>query len=280
MSPGYTFAAKKMRRRNFIRTISGSILLLADGGILKASPAFEKKVAFRFAVASDGHYGETKTPFDDNYETLVSSINNFHSTSPLKGCVINGDIIHNEAVLLSEAAKHLSNIQPPFFVTRGNHDMVNAETWLKTWKMPLNHEVVIKDQVFLLGDTSNEKGEYLAPDTAFFSSRLEKYKNAKNIFIFLHITPVVWTDNGVDARDFQQLIQRYKNVRAVFNGHDHDQDNVKMLGKIPFLFDGHFGGSWGTAYHGFRVVELLNDNSIHSYIMNATVKMNEFDAMA
>jgi hypothetical protein len=49
-----------------------------------------------------------------------------------------------------------------------------------------------------------------------------------------------------------------------------------MLGKIPFLFDGHFGGSWGTDYQGFRVVELLEDNSIRSFIMNPLVKLNDF----
>ncbi|MFT3703165.1 MAG: metallophosphoesterase [Agriterribacter sp.] len=267
-----------MHRRHFIRAMSGTVLLLANGSIVRAGFLNEKKVLFRFAVASDGHYGEEKTEFTSYYQKLVQSINTYHSTTPLNGCVINGDIIHNDPAFLPEAAKELQQLQVPFYVTRGNHDHVTADLWQKTWSMPLNHSVVIQDQVFLLGDTSNEKGEYLAPDTDFFNAKLKEYKSAKNIFIFLHITPVQWTDNGVDGRAFQKLVQQHKNVRAVFNGHDHDEDNVKMLGSVPFLFDGHFGGSWGTSYRGFRIVELLEDNSIRSFVMNPTTPINQFDA--
>lgn len=266
-----------MNRRNFIHTISGtSLLILSNGLVVRADNVTDKKVIFRFAVASDGHYGEKNTDFHNHYQNLVQSINNYHNTNALNAVVINGDIIHNEPAFLGEAAKELQNLQLPFYVTRGNHDMVSSELWQTTWNMPFNHAVVIQDQVFLLGDTSNEQGKYLTPDIEFFSKSLKEYKSAKNIFIFLHITPVKWTKHAVDGIDFQKLIQKRKNVRAVFNGHDHDQDNVKMLGNIPFLFDGHFGGSWGTDYRGFRIVELLEDNSLRSFIMNPAIKLNEF----
>jgi len=71
------------------------------------------------------------------------------------------------------------------------------------------------------------------------------------------------------------LLAKYKNVRAVFNGHDHDEEGIKMKNDIPFVFDAHFGGSWGTAYRGFRVVELLKDNTLRTYIMNPLEKINE-----
>jgi len=265
-----------MHRRNFIRAISGSLLLLSNGSIVRAGSLADKKVVFRFVVASDGHYGEEQTDFINYYKNIVQSINAFHSDNPLNAVVINGDIIHNIPSFLPDAAQELKQLQVPFYVTRGNHDRVPADVWQSTWNMPLNHSVVIQDQVFLLGDTSNEQGKYLTPNMDFFSRHLKEYKSAKNIFIFLHITPVKWTENAVDGTDFQKLILQHNNIRAVFNGHDHDQDNVKMLGKIPFLFDGHFGGSWGTDYQGFRVVELLEDNSIHSFIMNPSVKLNDF----
>ncbi|MBN8860590.1 MAG: metallophosphoesterase [Sphingobacteriales bacterium] len=265
-----------MHRRNFIRAISGTLLLLSNGSIVRAGGLADKKVVFRFVVASDGHYGEEHTDFNNYYKNVVQSINAFHSSNPLNAVVINGDIIHNIPSFLPDAERELKQLQIPFYVTRGNHDRVSADVWQSTWNMPLNHSVVIQDQVFLLGDTSNEQGKYLTPNMDFFSKHLKEYKSAKNIFIFLHITPVKWTENAVDGTDFQKLILQHNNIRAVFNGHDHDQDNVKMLGKIPFLFDGHFGGSWGTDYQGFRVVELLEDNSIRSFIMNPLVKLNDF----
>lgn len=266
-----------MHRRNFIRTVSGSLFLLANGNIVRAASFNEQKVLLRFAIASDGHYGEAKTEFGTYYKSLVKSINEFHGKLPLNACVINGDIIHNEPAFMPEAAKELQQLQVPFYVTRGNHDRVTADVWQQTWNMPLNHAVVIQDQVFLLGDTSNEKGKYLPPDPDFFNENFKHYKHAKNIFIFLHITPVKWTENAVDGIEFQKLIQKQKNIKAIFNGHDHDQDNIKMLGNIPFLFDGHFGGSWGTSYRGFRIVELLDDNTMRSYIMNPDVRINEFE---
>lgn len=269
-----------MKRRNFIRVISGtSLLILSNGLIVRADNFIDKKVIFRFAVASDGHYGQANTDYSTYYKNLVQSINTFNSSSTLNAVVINGDIIHNEPSFLIEAAKELQQLHIPFYVTRGNHDMVTSELWQSTWNMPLNHAVVIQDQILLLGDTSNEQGKYLTPDMDFFTNSLKEYKSAKNIFIFLHITPVKWTKHAVDGTDFQKLIKKHKNIRAVFNGHDHDQDNVKMLGNIPFLFDGHFGGSWGTDYRGFRIVELLEDNSIRSFIMNPAIKLNEFYAM-
>ena len=93
--------------------------------------------------------------------------------------------------------------------------------------------------------------------------------------IFIHINPVKQTKNAVDSPEFFELLSKYKNVKAVFNGHDHDEENIKMKNDIPFIFDAHFGGNWGTAYRGFRVVEVMKDDSIHTYIMNPAQKLNE-----
>ena len=98
--------------------------------------------------------------------------------------------------------------------------------------------------------------------------------NRKNVFIFIHIPQAKWTPNGIDTPAFFDLIKKYPNVKAVFHGHEHDQDGVKMVDKIPFLFDSHFGGNWGTKYQGFRVVEVMKDNSMVTYMMNPTEKMN------
>jgi len=49
-------------------------------------------------------------------------------------------------------------------------------------------------------------------------------------------------------------VKKYKNIKAVFHGHEHDQDGVAMENGIPYLFDSHIGGNWGTSYRGFRVL--------------------------
>ena len=126
-----------------------------------------------------------------------------------------------------------------------------------------------------MATTSNEKGEYVCPNITWMKEMLNNYKKAENIFIFIHITPVKWTKHGIDCPDFIELLKEYPNVRLVCNGHDHDQDDLKVKNSIPYLFDGHVGGSWGTDYRGFRMVELLKDNSIATYMLNPTDKIKE-----
>lgn len=267
-----------MDRREFLKNSMPVLLVLTNGKMLFQSAAsFEAhrdKVKFRFAVASDGHFGEPKTTWEDNYTSIIQHINQQHQQHRLKTCIINGDIIHNDPAMLPLAKKHLDELKMPYHVTQGNHDRVNETVWKQTWNVPFNYSFTIGKQVFLLGTTSNEKGEYICPDLDWMHHQLEKYKHAHNIFLFIHITPVKWTDNAIDCPEFISLLKDYKNVRAVFNGHDHDQDDMKVKEGIPFLFDSHIGGSWGTSYKGFRMVEVMHDNTIATYISNAGAKLN------
>jgi predicted phosphodiesterase len=268
-----------MNRRFFIKNISCASALLLGGGIETLSAADvlarRKKVKLRFVVASDSHYGQPKTDFDGFLKTITDQINAFHQQNPLNFTVINGDIIHDDKTWLAASKAKIDNLTMPYYVTRGNHDRVTAEHWQSVWKIPLNHDVVVKKNAVILGDTSNEEGKYLSPDLVWLQSRLEAHKNRKNTFLFLHIPQAKWTANGIDTPAFFELIKKYPNIRAVFHGHEHDQDGVKMVDKLPFLFDSHIGGSWGTPYKGFRVVELMKDNSLVTYMMNPTDKLNE-----
>lgn len=265
-------------RRHFIKNISFATALLVGGGVkfLTASEVHELKAAvkLRFAVASDGHYGQAKTQFDEFFSTITQQINGFHQQNRLDFCVINGDIIHDDKELLLKAKQKIDQLTMPYYVTRGNHDKVSPEHWESVWKTPLNHDVVIRKNAILLGDTSNEKGEYLSPDLKWLEEKLTAHRKLEHTFIFLHIPQAKWTANAIDTPAFFELLKKYPNVKAVFHGHEHDQDGVKMKDNIPYLFDTHFGGNWGTSYKGFRVVELLKDNSILTYLMNPTEKIN------
>ncbi|WP_205510041.1 metallophosphoesterase family protein [Longitalea arenae] len=273
-----------MDRRSFLKNSTPILLLLTNGKLLYRSVSSlanaGKSVKFRFAVASDGHFGQPKTSWENDYANIIQHINQQHKKSRLKTCIINGDIIHDDPAMLPLAKQRLDQLKMPYYVTQGNHDRVNAEVWQNTWKMPVNHAFELDKQVFLLATTSNEKGEYVCPDLDWMRAQLEKYKAAPNVFIAIHITPVKWTDNGIACPEFISLLKDHKNVRAVFNGHDHDQDDMKETEGIPFLFDSHIGGSWGTTYKGFRMVEVLSDNTIATYILNPGVKLNEHQLRA
>jgi len=266
-------------RRKFIKNISLASVFFLSGEIASCSAEevmlYKDKVQLRFIVASDAHYGQPNTLYQEMMDTLTQQVNLFHEQSPVDFCVFNGDLIHNEKFYLPQVKSKLSILNMPFYVTRGNHDMVSSELWEQVWGTPLNHDVTIKNNAILLGDTSNEQGTYVSPDLNWLTKKLEEHKNKKNCFLFIHIPQAKWTANAINTPAVFDLIKKYPNVKAVFHGHEHDRDGFKMVGKVPFIFDAHIGGDWGTAYKGFRVVELMNNNTMITYMMNPTEKLNE-----
>lgn len=258
-----------MKRRKFIQNLAVGGLTIVNGKVW-ASTFFpgQTDVEFRFTVASDGHYGQADTPYVQYFDTIVKKINYYHAVFPSEFVVFNGDIIHDDPQYLAPAHQALSKVKLPLYATKGNHDMVSPQVWESTWGFGQNHSFTIGDRAVLLGTTSNESGDYLCPDLDWFEQQMNNHKHAREIYIFLHITPHTWTRHGVDCPEFHEMLTNYSNVEAVFNGHDHDQDGIKTQGDVPFLFDGHFGGSWGTDYRGFRVVEKMKNGTLRTYLMN------------
>jgi hypothetical protein len=269
-----------MDRKQFLKIASSMAIVFANGDILQGADlhsfeASKRKVRLRFVVASDGHYGEKNTLYQEYYETLVNRINAEHETLPFAFCLINGDIVHDDKSHYPAVKNALDQLQPRYYVSQGNHDQVTPYEWNNIWNIPVNHEFSIKKNTFLVATTSDEKGTYLCPDVNWIETRLEANRSQENVFIFMHINPGKLTKYGIECSPLFELLARHKNVRAIFNGHDHDEEGIKMKNEIPFIFDAHFGGSWGTEYRGFRVVELLKDNSLFTYIMNPLEKINE-----
>ncbi|WP_276367942.1 metallophosphoesterase [Chryseolinea sp. H1M3-3] len=268
-----------LSRRDFIKHVSSASLVMLGGNVINLTPAdaaeLRKNSLLRFVVASDGHYGQAGTESDSFYQTLIKHVTDFHANNTLDFCVINGDVIHDGKELLTPAKQHLDKLPVKYYVTKGNHDIVSDQYWNEVWGMPVNHDVQLKKNTLLLATTSNEKGEYLSPDLEWMKEKLDANKKQDNVFIFIHIPQAKWTKNGIETPAFFELLQKYTNVRGVFHGHEHDQDGVKMVKNIPFMFDAHFGGSWGTSYRGFRVVELVKEKSFLTYIMNPIEKINQ-----
>ena len=264
-------------RRDFIKVFSMSSAMLLSGKVFSNNDYVRsrKNVKFRFIVASDGHYGQAKTEFDAMHESLVKQVNLFHQSQKVDFCVINGDLFHDDPKLLPKVKQKLDGLTLPYYVTRGNHDKTTDEHWHEIWKMPLNHSFEHKNNTFILGDTSNMKGEYLMPNLTWMRAELEKAKNHKNSFIFLHVPQIPWVEHCIDSPELIKLFAEYPNIKAVFHGHIHTLDGIKKHEGIPYLFDAHFGGSWGTEYRGFRVVEVMKDNSILTYMMNPAVRILE-----
>jgi DNA repair exonuclease SbcCD nuclease subunit len=259
-------------RREFIKGLSYGAALVVGGSFqsLSASEIFHSrsKVKLRFLVASDSHYGQANTAYDAMLDEFLKEANQFHISNPLDFCVINGDIIHDEPKFMPEAKLKYDQLNIPYFVTKGNHDKISDDEWNSIWEMPVNHQVEIDKNGIILVTTSNVNGDYLSPNLEYLRTQLDASTKLKNVFLFVHIPQTKRTNNGIETPAFFELLENYPNVKAVFHGHEHDQDGITFKSDIPFIFDAHIGGSWGTKYRGFRVVELMKDNSIVTYMMN------------
>ncbi|MBN8575483.1 MAG: metallophosphoesterase [Cytophagales bacterium] len=267
----------KIARRKFLKgfTLTSAYLLAGGYQSLSATEVFgkQKKVVLRIAVGSDSHYGQPDTEFDQYIREFVAHINTFHKKLPIQACVLNGDLIHDQPDLMAQLKPQVEKLLVPYYVTQGNHDRVSAQHWQQIWNVPLNYEKIFGNNVLIMMSTSNEKGEYLSPDLEWLGNKLRQHQK-KNVFLFLHIGQQKWTTNSIDNPAYADLLPKHSNVKAVFHGHDHDQDGEKMLGNTPHLYDSHIGGSWGTPYKGFRIVEVLKDNSVQTYMMNPVSEIN------
>jgi 3',5'-cyclic AMP phosphodiesterase CpdA len=268
-----------MNRRRFIQNMSAAVLLV-NGKTLIASELgsfAKKKPVLRFAIASDAHFGQAQTPFQEYLDTAVSHMNKMHMQKAFDFGVINGDIVHDDISHFANAKKTLDNLSFKYFVTQGNHDLATPTEWEAAWNVPVDFDVVMGKNVLLFATTSNKKGVYLPPNQAWLEAKFEEHAGAEHLFLFIHIPPIKWTPHAIDAAGFQELVKKQKNLKAVFHGHEHKEDSVKWQDGIPYLFDSHVGGNWGTSYRGYRIVELYKDGSMLTWIMNPTEQINILD---
>ncbi|WP_304165774.1 metallophosphoesterase [Lonsdalea britannica] len=259
-----------LTRRNFLFISAG--VMLSGCHIGKNTRSAKTKT--RIVVVSDGHYGQENTAYDHNFTRMVDEVNAFNAKKPIDFLVFNGDLIHNEPRFLAPARAHLDRLDMPYFVTRGNHDRVTEADWVAQFHQPFNHSRVLRNDAFLFMDTSDLTGTYRCPDLSWLNEKLEQQKDRDGIFIFMHINPVGAAKASIQCETIASTLSAYPNVKAVFNGHDHDRDEVLTRNNIPYIFDGHVGGNWGKKYLGYRMIEINHDHSILTYMMSEETVVN------
>lgn len=268
-------------RRFFIKSsLAGLVLAGISPAVSALTPADQnglpgpgKKLKLRFAIASDGHYGQPGTEYKKDHSNMVKWLNEAHDSNPLNFVIINGDLVHDRPELLPELKRdYYDHLKVPFYAIPGNHDHTDTATWKSIFGYEDNFSMEKNGVGFVLANTSDTKGKYLAPDNGFLKKELDKFAALKTVFVVLHIPPHLWVPENpfVDSPETMQLLHSYPNVKAVFHGHDHSLDAVFYTNKLPHFFDSHIGGSWGTSYRGYRIVEVDEDDLITTYQVNAS----------
>jgi predicted phosphodiesterase len=259
------FLNSGMKRRPFLQKLTiltsavSSLPFLSFG---ECQPSSKPKI--KFITASDGHFGQPNTDYEGSHRRLIDAIN---SEENVDFVVFNGDLIHDEPRFMPEVKKVYDTLKCPYHVTKGNHDRISESDWLDTWSEPADFSFVQQDQFgFILCNSSNEAGDYLCVDLNFLKKTLDGYQELSHVFLFVHISQNDWTRNGVNCQDVLDLIAQYPNVKATFHGHDHDVDGIMIHRKKPYLWSGHFGGSWGNPFPSYRVCEIDTIGKTTTYL--------------
>ncbi len=261
----------KSSRRDFLKSATAITVFGAIPGKNLWIPGKDTP-HLRIIIASDFHYGQPKTDFEGMAATFIDKANAFAAAHACNFCILNGDLIHDKTEWAAKAKASYDKLSLPYFVTKGNHDRLSDTDWAEVWKMPVNFSFEKKKVGFILGTTSNEKGDYLSPDLDFLKTELDKFSKLKTVILALHIPQAKWTANGVENKEFFDLVSKYPNLKAIFHGHEHDQDGIIMHAGKPYIFDSHIGGSWGTDYRGFRVLEISKTGELVTYMMDPEVE--------
>lgn len=242
-------------------------------------PAEPISPKLRFAVCSDGHYGQPGTKYVETHQNMIRWLNQEQQNNGLDYIIFNGDIVHDEPAFLPEVSQVFKALRTPYYVTRGNHDMFSDALWEHTWGYLPNHVFESELYGFVLGDTSNEKGEYIPVDPGWLKASLEKLKEKQKVFVFLHVPQTSWTAGSVKPSEAMRLLESYANVTAIFHGHQHEKDNIEKSGGKPYIFDGRFGGSWGVPYQGYRIVEIDEAGKVRTFQFDPVrdLVINQFD---
>jgi Calcineurin-like phosphoesterase len=232
-----------------------------------------KKLQLRFALTSDMHFGQPETDFETMTRQMMGWLNDDHDKNHLDFVIINGDLVHDRPDLLVTLKKdYLEKLEIPFYTIPGNHDLADSRLWTMVFGYADNYTIDRGETGFVLANTADIKGNFICPDLDFLKKSLEQFRVKKTVFVVLHIAPLKWVkeDPSIDCPEVVKLLHGYPNVRACFHGHDHLMDGVRYSDTLPHFFDSHIGGDWGTAYHGYRIVEVAEDHSIYTYQVNAS----------
>ncbi len=250
-------------RRNFLISLgSGTIVAGLSGMQVIQAQYNSPKPLLRFAVASDGHYGQPNTNYQMFHRELVAWINDEKTGKGLDFMVFNGDLVANRPDLFPELKTYFDQLTTPYYVVKGNHDTATDKQWTSFWGTAPNHSFELNAFGFICAYTSNVDGDYICADRAWIKAELDKYNHCQGIYVFMHIPQSDLSANGISCPETENLLCETEKVKAVFLAHEHDLDNKLLVHKKPFFFDGHFGGNWGTNYRGYRIVEVYEDKTI------------------
>jgi len=247
---------------------------------LVAYPSNGVGIKKRILVASDIHYGQSGT----DYETYWNDLKNWildEANIKLDVVFLDGDIIHGEDVAddvgtLQNLWNDINALGIPIYFVKGNHDHITDSDFQNITGYPTNHVVVDGEFAYVIVNTSDASGNCLCADADWLDSVLSNLTD-KKVLIFIHIPQHPWAEGDLDCPDVQSVIAKYDNILGVFVGHNHDLYRAYYADNTYWCWDSHVGGSWGTSFRGYGIIEIYNDGTAKYYVVDGSTKEVQYE---
>jgi Icc-related predicted phosphoesterase len=207
----------------------------------------------RIAFTGDTHR------FSDELNDFVYAVNRINREMPFDFVVHVGDIADfglPKQYLWGNA--YLLNLECPYFVLLGNHDMVgNGGTAYQEMFGPYNFSFIYGDIKFVFLNTNSREFKFngQVPDLNWLSNELKPNSNFRKAVVFFHVPP---TDMDFDSTlrvDFYKTMAKYDNVLLAVHGHVHCHDlYFSEEDSITYL------NVYGVEFRKFDAITISNDN--------------------
>ena len=248
---------------------------------------------YRILIASDLHctdlmewYGTTD---EDRMQLWYDCVMAEHERQPFDLIIIAGDIsldthggetcytkgYSTSQTLIEDFITFLPS-DVPVFILPGNHETMPEEDWVALTGNSRQCTTVVGNNTFIMLDTfANIEGDYVYEppytqvDVEYVREQMDAYPE-NNVYLVAHHFPL---DEGMSSESaaFREILCDDR-VIGLFGGHTHLNDLVfynESCGNKIQAQTGNFsytGGSYDTAFWGFRDLIITEDSAITSYI--------------
>ncbi len=242
-------------------------------------------IALRFAVVSDGHWGQnnpqedgsgypdtepTGLQYEETHSTAAAVLNQRNAERAIDFLVLLGDNVHDDEGLHEELfAEFVDSLAftsaeeggETFFGAFGNHDWSTDEEWIADYGHPKNHAFTKGEYGFVIAGTgvarSAHHGERANADAEFIAEQLDRLEpSVDGVFCFQHIPPTAQLTHGNDMPEVRAQYAR-DIVAGVFVGHGHDRNRLFVTDEGVRLFNCELIGNARVGVpRGFRVVDI------------------------
>ena len=201
--------------------------------------------------------GDSHRNFDE-FESFVNAVNNLNNNKPIDFVIHVGDIadfgLPKQYVW---GNSYLLNLNCPYFVTVGNHDLVgNGGLAYNEMFGEYNFSFIYNDIKFVFINTNSREYSFNGevPNISSLDLQLESTNSFSKAVVVFHVPPM---DVDFDIKleeNFRLCIAKYNNVLFTVHGHLHHYAEY-----TPYSDSILYVNVYATDHNKFNIIEISND---------------------